>query len=46
MKFFADTPDKANSFANNSYDDFPHDRANSYPSGHSAQAWIIAMLLS
>ena len=28
------------------WDDFPHDKAKSYPSGHSAQAWFLAMYLS
>lgn len=28
------------------FDDFPHDSAKSYPSGHSAQAWGLAMVLS
>ena len=29
----------------NKCDDYPHDSARSYPSGHSAQSWGLAMLL-
>lgn len=49
MQYLAD--DRSTSYysynkIHNTFDDFPSDPPKSYPSGHSAQAWGMAMLLS
>ena len=43
---FADTTSQVDYNSSMDYsDDFPHDKAKSYMSGHSAQAWTLAMYL-